>query len=221
MNVRKLKELELTDLDREAKVFFRNKYNSKSRVVDWTGIADRHELREMSYYHCAARILEFLDEISNKEKQAIEYAKEMNGVGSIEALLNRTVFLVDQGLEYCEKARIETIVCTDKRTSLKLKTISGRHESRNIEELGKTIFFTEDKALAALKVDEDGNPINTYLTEFIKRFPEHKGKEREILDEACCSQIFGLQGCRYYIEERTPADCQACWNRPYKEDKTK
>lgn len=139
----------------------------------------------------------------------------------IKALIGLRVFITNKDMEYCEAAKVKEVIYTEQGTLLKLKTVSGRCELREIEELKKTIFFTREKALDALKVDEDSNPVETYLTEFIKRFPEYQGKEQEVIDGLCRYQVFELQDCPDYISGKSPAECEACWKRPYKEDKTK
>lgn len=145
-----------------------------------------------------------------------ERIQETETVGNIKFLLGKTVFIVDKNFEYCEAAKIEEITCKDKETILKLKTTLSVHKLRSIEELGKTIFFTKDKALAALKVDENGHSVETYLTEFIKRFPEHIDEEKEITNKLCCNNIFELQNCP--VPDLVPEDCKRCWNQPYKEE---
>lgn len=147
-----------------------------------------------------------------------ERIQETETVGNIKLLLGQAVFIVDKNFEYCEAAHIKKVIHTDQGTVLRLQTILGRTEFREKEELGKTIFFTKEKALAALKVDENGNPIETYLTKFIKHFPEYQSKEQEVIDVLCRYQVFELQDCPDYMSGKSPAECEACWNRPYKEE---
>lgn len=132
-------------------------------------------------------------------------------------LAGKQVFLVDKKFESCEAAHIVEVICTTKGTLLRLESTLGKRELRYIEELGKTVFFTQKEALAALKVDEDGNPINTYLTEFIKRFPENADKEKKIIERLCCNDIFELKNCP--DPDFDPENCKRCWNQPYREAK--
>ena len=171
---------------------------------------------------CIKKAIEMrINEITDQMEKAMEAVLETEKIRDTKALAGKKVFLTSEDFEYCEAAYITEATYTEHGALLKLKTVSGGHKTRDVKELGKTIFFIEDKALAALKVDEDSNPLNTYLTELIKRFPEYQGKEQEVIDGLCRYQVFELQDCPDYISGKSPAECEACWNRPYKEDKTK
>lgn len=167
--------------------------------------------------------LKRIDELITDLKDAVELLQ----IGNFHAepvqeddrktLAGQQVFLVDKKSEYCEAAYIVEVIYTTEGTLLRLESTLGKRELRYIEELGKTVFFTQKEALAALKVDEDGNPINTYLTEIIKRFPENAGKEKKIIERLCRNDIFGLQKCSE--PDLSPETCKRCWNRTYKEMK--
>lgn len=64
---------------------------------------------------------------------------------------------------------------------------------------------------------------HTYMKEFIKRFPEYQGRESEVVGSACRDNVFRLSECTNWEPgcDLGYDECKACWNQPYKEDKTK
>lgn len=93
--------------------------------------------------------------------------------------------------------------------------------TEQLKEVAKRIDKVAE-LIAELETTVKDIQIGTYLTEFIKRFPEYQDKEQEVIDALCRKKIFGLENChRIGGAVISPVECKICWNRPYKEDETK
>lgn len=72
-----------------------------------------------------------------------------------------------------------------------------------------------DKAIMVVQKWSDEHPPKTYLSEFLKHYPNVKLNHDGTPEEIYCPQLLGLMSkddCKKYC------DCADCWNQPVEND---
>ena len=71
------------------------------------------------------------------------------------------------------------------------------------------------EAIAIIQAWSNANPIKTYLSDFLEKFP--RARKEDVTDECCVNTIyFGQPTCIFDLSD--DKDCTLCWNRPLEEN---